>query len=306
MKMKNQVLLIYNPKAGNGMFKNNLDQIVEKFQGKHELVIPIRGGKPELLDFVFQNMDSENFCKVIAAGGDGTIHQVVNAMIRNHIDLPLAVFPSGTANDFAYYFDLPNDIESMIEIALGDHYTYADVGRCNERYFVNVAAMGFLVDVSQKTDPNLKNTLGVLSYYLRSFAEVPKMEPFPVTTVSEEYMGTDRIYFMLVMNGRSAGGFRRIAEDAKMNDGLLDVLMFKEMKNLMELPQLFFNVMQGQHAENKNVVFFKTQKVTLTTDRQVGTDLDGEKGCDFPLEIEVLPKRLKVLTLRDNMEGKRW
>ncbi|MGI6752376.1 MAG: YegS/Rv2252/BmrU family lipid kinase [Anaerovoracaceae bacterium] len=306
MAIKDQVLLIYNPRAGNGMFKSNLDRIIEKFQRKHLLVVPIRGGRPDLLDSVFKSMDQNDFCKVIAAGGDGTIHQVVNSMMRNDIDLPLGVFPSGTANDFAHYFDLPHDIDSMIDIALGDHFSYVDVGKCNDKYFINVAAMGFLVDVSQKTDPNLKNTLGVLSYYLKGMTEVPKMEPFLVNAISDEYTGSNSIYFMLVMNGRSAGGFRRIAEDAKIDDGLLDVIMFKEMRNMIELPQLFFNVMQGHHVENKNVIFFKTSRLTLTTDGNVGTDLDGEKGSEFPLEISVLPSRLKVCTLRDNMEGKRW
>ena len=288
MGINNQVLLIYNPRAGNGMFKSNLDRIIERFQRKRQVVIPIRGGRPELLDYVFENLDQDSFCKVIAAGGDGTIHLVVNSMMRNNIELPLAVFPSGTANDFAHYFDLPHDINGMIDIALGDHYSFVDVGKCNDKYFINVAAMGFLVDVSQKTDPNLKNTIGVISYYLKGVAEVPKMEPFLVTAESEEYTGTNSIYFMLVMNGKSAGGFRRIAEDAKMDDGLLDVIMFKEMRNMIELPQLFFNVMQGHHAENKNVVFFKTSRLTLKTDSKVGTDLDGEKALNF-LWIACLP-----------------
>jgi diacylglycerol kinase (ATP) len=302
---KNKVLLFYNPNAGNGLFKNNLDLIIERFQKRKMCVIPIRADRKGLLNEVMKEIKPGEFRKVIAAGGDGTINVVVNAMIQNHIDLPIAIFPSGTANDFAYYFDLPHDLDGMVKIALEEHYTSADIGRVNDKYFVNVAAMGFLVDVSQKTDPNIKNTLGVISYYLKGVTEIPNLRPIPVKITSEEYTSEDRIYFMLVMNGRSAGGFKRIAPLAEVNDGLLDVMLFKEMP-ILELAPLLFNVMTGQHHENKNVEFFQTKRLLLESEQQVGTDIDGEKGADLPLDIEVLPRKFLINTAMDNMEGAKW
>ena len=304
MKMK-KVLLIYNPKAGNGLFKANLDKIIEMFQKKNMLVVPVRTDKPAVICEMFHIAEEEGFTKVIAAGGDGTINIVVNTMLSCGTNLPIAVFPSGTANDFAYYFDIPNDIEGMVNIATEENYTYVDLGCVNGKYFINVAAMGFLVDVSQKTDPNIKNTLGVMSYYLKGVSEVPKLEPISIKIESEEYSGMEKMYFMLVMNGRSAGGFKRVAPDARMDDGLLDVLLFREMP-LTELPGLLINFMQGNHSENKNVVFFRTQKLHLETDMEIGTDVDGEKGCEFPLDITCVPKKLCVNTLRKDMEGSRW
>ena len=302
---KNKVLLFYNPNAGNGLFKNNLDMIIEKFQKRKMYVIPIRADRKGLLNEVMREINPDEFRKVIAAGGDGTINVLVNAMINNNIDLPIAIFPSGTANDFAYYFDLPHDIDNMIKIALEEHYTYTDIGRVNDKYFVNVAAMGFLVDVSQKTDPNIKNTLGVISYYLKGVSEIPNLKPIPVKITSEEYTSEDRVYFMLVMNGRSAGGFKRIAPLAEVNDGLLDVMLFKELP-ILELAPLLFNVMTGQHHENKNVEFFQTKRLYIESEQQVGTDIDGEKGAEFPLDIEVLPKKFRINTFLNNMEGAKW
>lgn len=304
IKMK-KVLLVYNPMAGNGLFKANLDKIIEMFQKKRILVIPVRTDKPAFMNEMFRMAKAEGFCKVIAAGGDGTINIVVNTMLSNGVNLPLAVFPSGTANDFAYYFDIPHDIDSMVEIATEENYSHIDLGCVNGKYFINVAAMGFLVDVSQKTDPNVKNTLGVMSYYLKGVSEVPKLQPIPIKIESEEYSGTEKMYFMLVMNGRSAGGFRRIASNARMDDGLLDVLLFREMP-ITELPGLLFNFIQGNHSENKNVIFFRTNKLHLETDADIGTDVDGEKGCEFPLDITCVPKKLCVNTLRNDMEGSYW
>lgn len=297
-----KVLFIYNPDAGNGMIKNNLDEIIDKFQKKRLQVVAFRTEKKEALLEIFANMDQTQYKKVVIAGGDGTINTVVNGMIKNGIDLPIAIFPSGTANDFAYYFDLPNDIKTMTKIATEENYTYADVGKVNGKYFVNVAALGFLVDISQKTDPNVKSTLGVVSYYLRGIGELPNLRPITVKITSDVYAATENIYFMLVMNGRSAGGFKKIAPTASVNDGLLDVVIFKEMP-VMELMPLLVSLLSGNHADNKNVDCFSTSKLLIESDQQISTDIDGEKGESLPLTIEVLPKKIKINTLTSNRLG---
>jgi YegS/Rv2252/BmrU family lipid kinase len=302
---KNKVLLFYNPNAGNGLFKSNLDLIVEKFQRKRMQVIPVRADRKGILNEVMREMNPKEFRKVIAAGGDGTINIMVNTMMQYDIDLPIAIFPSGTANDFAYYFDLPHDIDGMVKIALEENYTYTDIGRVNDKYFVNVAAMGFLVDVSQKTDPDIKNTIGIISYYLKGVSEIPNLKPISVKVTSKEYTSQDKIYFVLVMNGRSAGGFKRIAPMAEVNDGLLDVMLFKEMP-VFEMAPLLIKVMTGQHYDNKNVVFFRTSRLCLESEQKVGTDIDGEKGAEFPLEIEVLPRKFRINTAMNDMEGAKW
>jgi len=110
---------------------------------------------------------------------------------------------------------------------------------------------------------------------------------------------------MLVMNGRSAGGFKRIAPLAEVNDGLLDVMLFKEMP-ILELAPLLFNVMTGQHHENKNVEFFQTKRLYIESEQQVGTDIDGEKGEHLPLDIQVVPNKFRINTALNNMEGAKW
>lgn len=301
----NKVLLIYNPMAGSGLIKNHLDEIIDKFQKKKLQIVPFRTDRKETLNEYFNLINQSEFKKIIVAGGDGTINITVNAMIRKGIDLPLAIFQVGTANDFAYYFDLPTDIKGMIKIALEENYTLADIGKVNNKYFINVAAMGFLVDVSQKTDPNVKNTLGVVSYYLRGIGELPNLKPIPIKITSDYYSAEENIYFLLVMNGRSAGGFKKIAPQASINDGLLDVVLFREMP-IMELMPLLINVLSGNHAENKHVEYFKTNKLSLESMQPIGTDIDGEKGEEFPLFIEVIPNKLRINTAKSDFEGSIW
>ena len=208
--------------------------------------------------------------------------------------------PAGTANDFAYYFNIPNEIDKMLDIALGDNYTYADVGKVNDRYFINVAAIGQVVDVSQKTDPTLKNTIGVLAYYLKGLSEVPNLKPVRVTLTTPEKVYREKMYFMVVMNGESAGGFKKISPDSEINDGLLDVLLFRNM-SLLEMPAVFMRVMQGSHLSSKKVLHFKTDKLRIEAEADLPTDIDGEHGEKFPLEFAVVHNRLKICTLEDNM-----
>lgn len=304
MSKVKKVILFYNPNSGSGMFKNNLDYIIGRYQKEGYLVVPIRAAHGHAIFDYLSELDQETYKdeyrQIIAAGGDGTINVCVNAMIRNNIDLPLAVLPAGTANDFAYYFNMPGEIDQMLDIALGNSFTYADVGKVNDRYFINVAAIGQVVDVSQKTDPTLKNTIGVLAYYLKGLSEVPNLKPIKVTLTTPEKTYREKMYFMVVMNGKSAGGFKKISPSSEINDGLLDVMLFRNM-TLLELPGVFMKILQGSHPSSKKVLHFQTDQLTIEAEADLPTDIDGEHGEKFPLAFSVLHNRLKIYTLEDNM-----
>ena len=298
VKKREKVLLFYNPYSGNGLFKNNLDNIIERFQASNFQVVPVRSAKGETLNQIFSEMDQSYYRQIIVAGGDGTINICVNAMIRNGIDLPLAIFPTGTANDFASYFNIPKDINSMVDVAMGEHYTYADVGKCNGRYFINVAALGNLVDVSQKTDPNLKNTLGVLAYYLKGASEVVNLKSLPVKLTTPEKVYEEEMFFMVVMNGMSAGGFKNLSPYSDIQDGKLNVIVFRKMPIIEFLP-LLFGVISGNHESSKYVLAFETSQLKIESNEEISTDVDGEHGEKLPLEFSVLEKKLKILTSED-------
>jgi YegS/Rv2252/BmrU family lipid kinase len=295
-----KVLLFYNPHSGNGLFKNNLDHIIARFQEHDLVIVPVRAAHGMQIRNVLKTMHPHEYRQIIAAGGDGTINVCVNAMIENDITLPLSIFPAGTANDFAYYFDIPNDIDGMIDIALGTKYTNADVGKVNGRYFVNVAAMGGLISVSQKTDPNLKNSLGIMAYYLKGLSEIRNITAEHVKLITPEQTYEEDMYFMVVMNGRSAGGFRKLSPETEINDDKLDVVLFREMP-LIEMGPLLFDVMHGRHSENKNVLTFSTNKLRIESDSDIATDIDGEKGEKFPLEFSILHNRLQIFTKEDDI-----
>lgn len=297
-----KVLLIYNPHSGNRTFKNNLDCILEKFEEKDYLVIPYRINENCDLSELFQKIDPAEFKKILIAGGDGTIHQVVNVLMSKEINIPIGIYPMGTANDFAQNFDLPSDIEGITEIFTRDNYTSSDLGMVNGKYFINVASLGCLTDISQRTDPKAKNSFGVFSYYLKGIEEFQKLRTIKVKVTSEAFIFEDEIYFMLIMNGKSAGGFKKIGPFAVINDGLLDIFIFKKCP-LLELMVLVGKVLKGEHVHSPQVLYFQTSKLSVECEEKICTDLDGERGVAFPLEIEVIPRKLKINTLYNNEDG---
>lgn len=297
-----KILLIYNPTAGNESFKNSLDCIIEIVQNRGFYLMPYRISSKEALEKFLLTVEISSFNRIWIAGGDGTIHQVINSLLRHECDIPIGIYPVGTANDFARYFDFPNTIIEMTEILLRDNYTYCDIGVANGRYFLNVASFGFLVDVSQKTDKKMKNNLGVLAYYLKGAEELANLKPVKVSIRSQEANRDEEIYFTLIMNGKSAGGFKKIAPLASLSDGLLDVYIFKKCPSL-ELISLIIKVTNGEHAESPYVDYFQTAELMIDCSDMVGTDMDGEKGFDFPLRVSVEPGKLKIITRNNQEEG---
>lgn len=297
-----KILLMYNPGAGNGTFKNNLDGIIEAAQQKGYYLFPYRINSKETLEQMRFAMEIDSFNRIWIAGGDGTIHQAVNLLLSLGCQVPVGIFPVGTANDFAGYFDFPDNIDDIAEILLRDNFTYCDLGMANGHYFINVACLGFLMDVSQKTDKKVKNNLGVLAYYLRGAEELPNLKPVKVKITSQERSVEEDVYFILIMNGKSAGGFKKIAPYASLSDGLLDVYVFRKCPR-MELVPLIIRALSGGHADSPNVDYFQTSELTVDCREMVGTDMDGEKGFDFPVKFSVAPGKLKLITRYNQQEG---
>ncbi len=293
--MKKKVLLFYNPNAGSGVFTKDLDKIVDRVQREGYQLIPMRASEGMDLDAELSSIDESEYRQIMVAGGDGTINICVNAMINNNINLPLAIFPAGTANDFASYFQLPKDIDELLDIAMGDHTTSSDIGSYNDKYFVNVAALGNLVDVSQKTDPAMKNALGIFAYYLKGASEVVKLKALPVKLTTPEKVYEEEMFFMVVMNGVSAGGFKNLSPESEVNDGKLNVILFRKMP-ILEFAPLFISVIRGNHMDRENVLTFETDKLIIESDEMISTDIDGEHGEKLPLTFGVLEKRINIFT----------
>lgn len=290
-----KVRFIYNPYSGENGIVDELDNVIRIHQEVGMTVVPYRIQKGKQLSEALDIVD-DSYAYILIAGGDGTIDSVVNAMEERKIKIPIGILPVGTANDFGNYLGMPKDISEACKQILSSAPKAIDIGKINEKYFVNVASTGLFTDVSQKTDVNLKNTIGKLAYYLKGLEELPNFRRLKIKLSSKECTYNGEMYLILIFNGKTAGGFN-LATEAEVVDGKLDVIIFKAIP-IIELIPLFIKVFRGEHLDSDKVVYFKTDDLYIESDEEILTDIDGEKGPDFPLRIQCVKEGLKVLGIK--------
>lgn len=292
------IQLIYNPMAGQRVFHMHLDYFIEKFQSKgYEVRLHRTASAKDFSRFLI-GRDMAECAAVIVAGGDGSVNQVVGAMMAEGLDIPVGVVPAGTANDFAVHIGLPLDQREAIDRLAEMQVGCMDIGKVNGRYFINVLAGGLFSNISQNIDIELKNTLGKMAYYIKGVQQLPSFTKLKLKITNEDSVIIDDFYLFLLLNGSSAGGFNKLGHDADVNDGQMDFVGIRAC-HVGEIPTLFRKILMGDHLKDKNVLFFKSGKMTIECLEGVPgfeeTDVDGEAGPKFPLHIEVLHNHLKIL-----------
>lgn len=293
--MNKKVKFIYNPYSGEQTIVGKLDKVISMHQKKNLTIVPYRINKGESIENALEDID-QNYEYILLAGGDGTIDSVVNAIKKKNIDIPIGILPVGTANDFAKLLGLPADIEKCLDQILELKVKGVDLGKVNDKYFINVLSTGLFTDVSQKTEEHLKNAIGKLAYYIKGIEELHNFRKIKIKVTTKDKVYDDPSYLMLVFNGRTAGNFN-LATEAEFDDGLLDVIIFKAF-NIPEIVPIFIRILKGEHLEDSRIEYFKTDKLLIETNEDIVSDIDGEKGPDFPLEVKCIKKAIKVLGIK--------
>lgn len=240
----------------------------------------------------------EGITTIIAAGGDGTINEVVNGiMAAGNPDVRLGILPVGTMNVFAVELGIPlNSLEKAWDIILKNEIRHLDLPVCTTpegfRCFVQLAGVGLDAEVVRRTTRESKKALGPLSYLL-SLAQLAGVKPPPVTLESED--GTVRSgSFVLLGNGRFYGGPFKMFRQGSPCDGLIDVLVFRN-QSPWDLLRYMHAILVGQHAQLGDVEYFQTPALSLCSDSPVPFELDGEMTGYLPLSLRVEKGALSVL-----------
>lgn len=291
----NNVVLLYNSHSGKKTFASHLDTIIGRFQDAGLQIIPFKiTREPEPIAAFLDSLDKDSVSKVLIAGGDGSVDICINAMVQADYHAPIAILPTGTANDMAHHLEIPTSLDGMLRIAMSNYTIPLDIGEINGKYFVNEASLGSIIEVSQKTDQRVKNTLGMLGYYLQGIQMIPEIKPFNVKVTIDGETSEKKIFMMFIMNGSVIGGFKDVSPKASVHDGKLDVLIFKDCPPLefLNTVNLF---LRRTHFKSPYVEFIRTDNVMIETEKKnTGVDIDGEKGPEFPLNIRMLKERFRI------------
>lgn len=285
-----KIVLVYNPVSGKARFKRRLDGIIGKLQRRGCMVIPYRT-TPEnenLAEFIRQ-AEPEG---IIAAGGDGTVHEVVNLVMHQGVDVPVGIIGSGTSNDFATYLRL--DTEDYFDRIADGKIMEVDLGKVGDEYFINVASAGMVTSIAHEVDVKLKNTFGKLAYYVQGLKTLPQFKALDMVIRTEEEEIRERAFLFLIVNSSVVASFKNAARQASVQDGKLDLLLVKQC-GIGELMTLTAELLAGKDVSGrKEVVYRQAASFEVSCDTELVSDLDGELGPRLPLKIETIPKALKL------------
>lgn len=280
-----KAILLYNTQAGKGRVARHLDKMVEIFRVANIDICP------KIIDFTKNPFDGEEDTELaVVCGGDGTINFVVNKMQEKGLNVTLGIIPSGTANDFAGAIGCKRNIlRAAKQIAEGSERR-VDCGVVNGTYFVNVMSFGVLTTTSQQATDKEKHLMGKLAYIRIGTRDLMTMHPIPISVkVNEEVIDTNAA-MLLVFNGRSAGRFN-LAPESKIDDGVFDLLILDYASKAKTVFSMMHYLMGGKDAK---VRYIRSNKIELNCPLHERTDIDGQPGPDFPLNIECLPGHIKI------------
>lgn len=290
-----KIKIINNPSSGRQVIQRKLDYLINKLLDNGYIVGKFNTSKKD--DAVNETIKTckEDWDIIIACGGDGTVNEVAAGIAMSEKKIPVAILSAGTVNDFANHMNLPENMDEFFDMIENEKIIDIDLGKANDNYFVNVAASGILTDIGYKVQPEAKAVFGRMAYYVEGMREIPRngIEPIKVKFESEEYNKEEDIMLFVVSNSASIGGFKKLAPDASVSDGLLDVVIIKK-SDIPDLAQIFINIFSGEHVNHPNVSYFKTQNLKVTTDEKLTIDIDGEYGGKLPAEFKVKPSGMQI------------
>ncbi len=300
-----KLLFVFNPHSGTGEICKYLAEVVDIFtKAEYEVVVyptqaPADGTRKILAD-------GEKFDRIVISGGDGMLHELVNAILRLPKPIPIGYIPTGTVNDFAATHQIPKNPVEAAKVAVSEHLAQLDVGSFGEEYFAYVAAFGLGSNVAYDTDQKAKNTWGVLAYVANA---LKSMEPQHINQVcckmkvtTEEKLLEDEYIFGAVSNSLSIGGMQNlIGREVILDDGLLEGLFIKKPQNVIELEQIVRGLLT-RNFDIPSMSFVRAKKFEIQSEPAVWT-LDGENGGEHENVVITAQKQVLRIALPEKTDA---
>ena len=300
-----KMLFVFNPHSGKGLIKGKLAEIVDVFTkaGYDITTYPTQSTKD-----AYNRIKDGNgqFDCLVCSGGDGTLNEVIAAVIDNWSTKPLIGYiPAGSTNDFATTLGIPKAMDKAAQVIVEGKVFPCDIGRFNNRYFNYVAAFGAFSEVSYTTPQISKNVMGHQAYILESLKSLTKIEGHQMTIRNGNHIISGRFLYGMISNTKSVGGIKGICgQEICLNDGLLEVTLVREPKNPIDMQNITTGLF-SKNEDNPMVERFKTDGVEIESEKPIAWALDGEYGDSHTnVLIEVVPLAVNLLvpdkTIQEN------
>jgi diacylglycerol kinase (ATP) len=289
-----KTFIICNPGAGRVEDRKTIRKKLQQLPGAKICFTEREGDATRFAENAIQQGQD----LVVAAGGDGTLNEVINGIAPRADRIRVGLVPLGTGNDFARTLELPDSIEECIDILRVGKTRAIDLVRVTSdqiRYFVNVSAGGFSGTVNEKLTPEIKKTWGPLAY-LRSAAEaLPELRSYRTTVVLDDGPPLEAdLYNVIIANGRFVAGGTEVAPKAAVDDGLLDLVLVLQ-KPMSEIALVIAQMLAGKHLASDAIVFRRAKKISVSSNPGMWFNVDGELVGNEPAIFEALPRALRFV-----------
>lgn len=302
--MQKRCRIIYNPTSGREAMKNNLVDILNILErAGYETSAYATTPEPNSAKNEAERAAKAGFNLIVAAGGDGTINEVVNGIAPLKHRPKLGIIPAGTTNDYARALKIPREdpIGAAKVIAKGQTIKM-DIGEAGKNWFVNIAAGGLLTELTYGVPSQVKSLFGYLAYLVKGAELLPQIKPIKMHLEYDggTYDGKASMFFLALTN--SIGGFEQIVPDASLDDGKFTLIVVKT-SNLIEILQLITMVLNGgKHVNDPRILYVKTSKlVAKPVDEKMMINVDGEYGGDAPMTFKNHRQHLEIFANIDEI-----
>lgn len=302
--MQKRCRIIYNPTSGREAMKNNLVDILNILErAGYETSAYATTPEPNSAKNEAERAAKSGFNLIVAAGGDGTINEVVNGIAPLKHRPKLGIIPAGTTNDYARALKIPREdpIGAAKVIAKGQTVKM-DIGEAGKNWFVNIAAGGLLTELTYGVPSQVKSLFGYLAYLVKGAELLPQIKPIKMHLEYDggTYDGKASMFFLALTN--SVGGFEQIVPDASLDDGKFTLIVVKT-SNLIEIMQLITMVLNGgRHVNDPRILYVKTSKlVAKPVDEKMMINVDGEYGGDAPMTFKNHRQHLEIFANTDEI-----
>lgn len=294
-----KALFIVNPNAGKMTIKENLIEILGKFNASGYITTVYITQKANDAKEYIENQ-GQGYDMIISCGGDGTLNEILRGISSTEgIFAPIACIPAGTVNDFARSLGIPSEIQRAADIIL-DSPTHAyDFGTFNGEIFSYVAAAGAFTEVSYGTPQHLKNLMGKFAYFLEASKKLTDItDTFALKIVIDDETVIEGNYILVaVSNSKSIGGFLQFDDDDRsiLTDGLFEITLIRSPMSPLDLQTIIQSIKLHQY-DNDCIRSIKGKRFEISSDKPLRWTLDGEYAGAFEkVTIALYNKRIQMV-----------
>ena len=276
-----KLLFIYNPTAGRGTIKPHIHDLVNTFT-EAGYIVTIHPTQSALDGPRFIWEHAAEFDVIAISGGDGTLHECVNALMTVPRDSRPAIgyIPAGSTNDFAVAHDISFNIPKAAEEITAGYPTVYDLGQLGSYYFTYVAAFGIFTDVTYDTPQELKNTFGYLAYIFEGASRLSTYKPQHITVWADGEIIEDDFLLGMVTNSTCVGGIKIRREDISLHDGKSELFLVKNSSRPIDFIELMASIARGDYS-SPILIHRQVTNAAFESERPIVWTMDGEYGGSY-------------------------